>query len=283
MKRLFFFLTLCFLSLLIGEGIYFFRKGFSPRRLQFFDLKKEVSLDKEAEKILSQPFYFLGRGRQCFAFESEDGKYVLKCPRTDIYKLPFWVRAFPFETHEKHLREDKTKRQKFVFESFRIACEELQEETGTIATHLGTSPPSKTKLTLVDALGGSHHFPLHTTLFVLQHKRDLWSPAFLKAKKNRDTAEQERLLHAFVDIVIERAKKGVLNRDRSFLRNYGFDGKKAYQIDVGDFFHIPNMTREDVFQKSVRDSLDPVQEWLAKIDPQMLEVLNRRIENLALN
>src|SRR5205085_10468413 len=33
---------------------------------------------KNLEKILSQTFSYIGKGAQCYAFKSEDGKFVLK-------------------------------------------------------------------------------------------------------------------------------------------------------------------------------------------------------------
>ena len=62
------------------------------------------------------------------------------------------------------------------------------------------------------------------------------------------------------------------------MKNYGFNGQTAYQIDVGSFFYAEGMDPKTSFQKSVRDSMDPVQEWLAQIDPQMLQFLHEKIE-----
>ncbi len=269
---------LLFFCILTGQGIYFLRDGFNPKKLTHLKTGTCSPITKEMEQILSQPFYFLGKGRQCFAFQSKDGKYVLKCPRTNIYKLPFWSRVLPAINTREKMREDKTKRRKFVFESFRLAQENLQEETGIIAAHLGTTEGSFKPISLFDPLGIKHTLPMGTTLFILQHKQPLWTPIFLKAQKQNDIEEQKRLLNALVDIVIQRARKGMLNRDRSFLRNYGFDGTRAYQIDIGDFFQLKSWEPSQAFEKAVRDSLAPVQEWLAVVNPPMLDVLNRRLE-----
>ncbi len=280
MRKLFALSLLISLSLLVGEGLYLLRDGFSPRRLQTLPSQTLCSIDDQTKEILSQRFYFLGKGRQCFAFSSEDGKYVLKTPRTNIYKLPFWARALPVTATREKLRADKTYRRNFVFESFRLAHEELKNETGTMVLHLGKSAPSKETLTLIDPLGVSHHFPMDSTIFILQHKHPLWTHEFLKAKDSLDTAEQTRLLNALVDCIIERSRKGCFTRDRSFLRNYGFDGVKAYQIDIGDLYKRKDLDPNWAFYKSVHDTLAPVQEWLANIDPPMLELLNERLQKL---
>jgi hypothetical protein len=101
---------------------------------------------------------------------------------------------------------------------------------------------------------------------------------FLEVRRQGNKKEAEQLLDALLDAIVERAQRGILNRDRSFLRNYGFDGQKAYQIDVGSFFHKPEMALEAVYEKSIRDSTDPVREWLAKTDPEMLPYFDKNLK-----
>ncbi len=269
MKILFIFL-LCIFSLFIGQGLYFLRKGFSINHLRpEKQLLVNTTLDVETQQILKQPFRYLGRGRQCFAFESADQKYVLKCIRTDKFTPPFWTRLFPKMLSQKKEKIDEKK--KLAFESFRIAKNELGEMTGTIALHLGKSNTHQ-KITIFDPLGIRHQLLLDDTLFILQHKRPLWASAFLKS----NTQEKQQLLDTFVELVIQRTQKGILNIDPHFLPNYGFENGKTYQIDIGDFRRDPNCT----YQKTLHDSLSPLQKWLAKTDPEMLEYLNIKISQL---
>lgn len=269
MKKLIPLYLICAFSALLGQGVYFFRDGFSLKRLHA-EPTTLCSIDEETKKILSQPFHYLGRGRQCFAFASQDEKYVLKCVRADKFKVPFWMQLFPKLYQAKH---DKIARKKrLVFESFRIAKEELSELTGTIALHLGKSEKTEQMITISDPLGIRHQLPLDSTIFILQYKRPLWSKAFRDSSEN----EKQQLVDAFVDLVIARAQKGILNRDPNFLPNYGFEGGKTFQIDIGDFRRDPNF----VYHKALRDSLSPLQSWLAKTDPPMLNYLNARLEKL---
>ncbi len=264
------------ISLGTGKGLYCLKKGFSSRRIHSLSLHTTDTFTEEAKAALKQTFRFLGRGRQCFAFESEDGKYVLKFPRTDIYKTPFWARVLPVKAYRGRLEKEHAKREQFIVDSFHIAAKELQEQTAIVALHLGQSD-SKEKLTVIDAMGCKHRLPLGKTSFVLQQKHPLWTKAFLSALHQDKKDEAKKILEALVEIITERASKGVLNRDRSFLRNYGFDGQKAYQIDVGSFFKNETMPLNAIYQKSLHDSIDPVQEWLSQIDPEMLEYLNAKL------
>ncbi|MES2273513.1 MAG: hypothetical protein V4487_04925, partial [Chlamydiota bacterium] len=71
--------------------------------------------------------------------------------------------------------------------------------------------------------------------------------------------------------------KGILNKDASFIDNYGFDGQKAFFIDVGSFYRLQGIEGATAVEKSLHDTMCPVKEWLAKIDPQMLQLFEQQI------
>lgn len=280
MRKCFIILGLVLFSMTIGKSLYFLKDGFTFRRIHALNNRISQGLNDEANEILKETFTYIGRGRQCFAFASQDGKYVLKFPRTDIYSTPFWARALPLKNYREKLQKNHKERENFILNSFLLSFNELREETGLIALHLGQTAKDSRKLNVIDAFGGTHKLPLYKTSFVLQHKRPLLISTFLKALENDKRDEAEKILDALLDVIVTRAKKGILNRDRSFLRNYGFDGGKAYQIDVGSFFSRPQMPKKALYQKSVRDSTDPIQEWLAKTDPDMLSRLNAKLNKI---
>lgn len=280
MKKLALILLLFLFSVSVGKGLYFLKKGFSLRRIH--PLSHIVSSDwsDEANQALAQPYRYLGRGRQCFAFESLDGQYVVKLPRTDIYQIPLWARLLPAHSYRKQHQASHAKQEAFVLKSFQIAYDELREQTALLAMHLGQSEPKGQTLTLIDALGTTHHLPVERTAFVLQYKRPLLMKAFREAMDRGDRPEAEHLLDALIAVVKARGEKGILNRDRSFLRNYGYDGAQAYQIDVGSFFRKEDLAPEAAYQKSIRDSLGAVHDWLAKTYPDMVPVLDAKLARI---
>lgn len=262
----------------VGQCLYYAKDGFTIRRIHTLTHLIREEFSDEAKRALNQPFRYLGRGRQCFAFESEDGKYVLKFPRTDIYKTPLWAKALPVSQYRQKLEKNHKAREEFILNSFRISFHELGEQTGLLALHLGQSPPSSQSLHVIDALGCSYHLKLWATPFALQIKRPLLMQEFIKAIDAKREEQAKQILDALLVVIKERAEKGILNRDRSFLRNYGFDGERAYQIDVGSFFKRPDLEPAARYEKSLRDSVDPIQEWLSQNAPEMLSYLNGKLE-----
>ncbi|MGB7978476.1 MAG: hypothetical protein WCF19_04865 [Chlamydiales bacterium] len=283
MKKFSILLLLALLSALSGELLYYLKDGFSARRVQSLPYPVAEGWDTDAGGALEQPFRYIGRGRQCFAFSSADRKYVLKLPRTDIYKTPFWVRSLPLPSYRARLEADHLERETFILNSFQLSASELKRQTALIALHLGQSAPSGKELTLIDALGCTHRFPLHKTPFILQLKQPILMQSFQTALAKGDQKEAERILDALLAVIVERASQGILNRDRSFLRNYGYDGQTAYQIDVGSFFRKPDLTPSDAYEKSIRDSTDPILEWLAQNAPHMRDYFSAAVQENGLS
>ena len=103
MRKILFLLILIGFCLAAGKVWYWCTNGFSVSRLHGWTQSsgKGFGGTKKAESIIAQDFHYLGRGRQAFAFVSDDGQYVIKFPRGDICKLPFWLRALPFAKKTK--------------------------------------------------------------------------------------------------------------------------------------------------------------------------------------
>ncbi len=276
MKKICILTALLLFCLGIGECLYFLKDGFSERRIHYLRTQKTKDLDIATLDALKQPFHYLGRGRQCFAFASKDDRYVLKLPRTDIYRNPLWKRAiFSCKAKDK----DHLERLRFIMNSFQIAESELKSQTGVVALHLGQSKPSGKTLHLIDALGSSYHISQDRTLFVLQEKKQLLFPTLLTALK-KDPEEAKKILDSLIASIAERARKGILNRDRSFLRNYGYSDGKTYQIDIGSFFYSKDLEPDTAFQKSFRDSSDPIRDWLTDAAPELLPRYHEKINSI---
>lgn len=277
MKRL---IALILVSLFLGERLYHLREGFSRRRI--FPITQPVveSWSADTEKLLSQPFHYLGRGRQCFAFASLDGKYVLKIIRTDIYQTPFWARLLPAGSYRKKIEAEHKTRKQAILDSFALSFNELKEETALIAIHVGTSGSKEKILTLIDRLGVKYTLPLATTPFLLQHKKPMLMEAFETALKNGDFEKGEKILSSLLSVIAQRAEKGILNRDPSFLRNYGYEDEKAYQIDLGSFYKDPNLKKESAYKKSILSSVKKIEQWLNDHAPQMLPLLHDHLRDL---
>jgi hypothetical protein len=90
-------------------------------------------------RILCQDFNYLGSGEECIAFLSSDGKYVLKFFRTRNLTPKTWLKFIPLPGLEQYKFKKIDKRMirhRELFTSYKLAYEDLKEETGLIYIHL---------------------------------------------------------------------------------------------------------------------------------------------------
>jgi hypothetical protein len=268
------FLLLLTFIVLVGKSLHWARDGFSIRRVAV-SLPEEPdapSFDPESIAALSQDYRYLSRGHQSYAFLSEDGQYVLKLPRYDLYRQPFWLRSCRLcflDSYRNDFTADKEKRLQFLLNSFRIAFEELKEETSLLFVHLGLTNHLHKTIRIKDRFGCICSIDLDRSGFVLQKRQELMMPVFERALRSGEREQAQAILKAFIELNAVRARKGIYNKDPSFVRNFGLErsGKewRCIQIDVGSFYR----PEQGNFSVSFLKTIGHVQDWLAQIDPEM--------------
>jgi hypothetical protein len=280
LRKLSLLILLPLMVIAIGRLWYLSKDGFNINRLHYPLPKSECTSECSIGEQLSGPYRYLGRGRQCYAFESSDGRYVLKIPRFDRYELPFFWKTMPsfFDSKKRGIFAGRQDRLTFTLESFRIAGTDLREETAVIYLHFHETDGLPKRLVLLDRLRRPYAIDPNRTAFVLQEKKELMMPIFLQALRDNDRAKAEGMLMAFLDILEARARLGILNRDPSFLKNFGWDGKKSIQIDIGSFWRQSEMSASDAYRVSLWEGAGRIKEWLAQIDPEMRQWFDQRLE-----
>ena len=265
----------------IGKAWHWAKDGFTIRRIGVFSMPeiKSYPLDAASEAALQQKYYYLSRGHQCYAFVSEDGRYILKLPRYDLYQTPFWMRAcrFPFvERAHNAFVADKQKRLRFLLGSFKIAFEELKEETALLYSHLGRTDQLDKTVLIQDRIGRSYSIDLDRTSFLLQTYQPLMMPLCQSSVLSGDREKAKEILNAFIELIALRAGKGIFNKDPSFFRNFGMKGAKGVQIDVGSFYRL----QSGIFVDSFSQTAGHVTEWLARLDPEMAAWFDLQVQQI---
>lgn len=197
---------LVILSILFIKAEIWLNNGFKAHKIMMSAGGPSYISSEESDildGILSQPFRFLAMGRQSYVFESADGKYVLKAFRTHRVHYPFWAKIFGWKNPNK-------KRYKNWITSYRLADEELREETGILYIHFQSTRHLKGYVHLIDRLGRSFRIDLDQMGFMIQRKFQLLNGAFLKG---RSQEEVRKYISAFVETVVRRCQKGIVNRN----------------------------------------------------------------------
>ena len=272
-------LVCLFLALVIafvGKGWHWAKDGFTVGRIAVCLAEESgpvLPLDPELAAALKQRFFYLGRGHQNYAFVSFDGQYVLKLPRYDLYRPPFWLRACPFlsDYRTKWIAE-KERRKRFLMNSFRIAFQDLKEETSLLFLHLGKTDHLKQTVQMRDRVGRSFSIDLDQSGFLLQKRHDLMMPLYAKSLLDGEKEKAKNILEAFLELNAVRARKGIYNKDPSFLRNFAIAEGDGIQIDVGSFYRLESGD----FSSSFLQTVGHVQDWLEESDPEVKSWFEKR-------
>ena len=183
-----------------------------------------------------------------------------------------------FDSRKRSILQGRRERLMFTMKSFEISGNDLREQTAVIYLHFSKTKGLPKHFRITDAIHRSFEIDLNRIAFVLQEKEALMMPLCLQAIREKDEKTAHEMLESFLDVLAARAEKNIFNRDPSFLKNFGWDGKRCIQIDIGSFWHKPELPALDAYRGSMREGTGRLREWLSEIDPEMLQWFDRRLE-----
>ena len=221
--------------------------GFRAQKVLF---ERAWGVTTPVELDLSGPFFYIGRGLQCYAFTDQSGEFVIKLFRSDLrrYRSP-------------QLLEKKIDR---TFTSYMLAYDHLREETGLLALHLNTTQGALPCATFYDRIAIPHTLPLDRLHFVVQ-KRAI---PFAQALKQASREELPQLLNSLHQVIEKRLAYGIHKTDASLPGNVGFISTQAVEFDCGDYVDLhadPSEVWKEQERLSVQAALN---NWLARHIPE---------------
>jgi hypothetical protein len=235
----------------------------------------EFSLDDEQKEILQrmldQPFHYIGKGIQSYVFASEDDQTVIKFFKHKHLRPFTWLNDLPMTPKLRALCNEKIERRKQrverLFSSCQLAYEKMREQTGLLFIHLNRTPALEKKIVLVDKLGFKHHVEIDNYEYILQKKAKTVSEVFSHLEKGEVLGKVQLL----VDLVLNRCQKGICDRDRSFVQNVAFtpNEEEAIFIDFGQFYEDPIILQEEEQAKDLTSRLASLRFWTERHFPHL--------------
>lgn len=236
------------------------------------------------QQILQQPFFYLGKGSQCYVFASEDGRYVVKFPRCDKWEIPSWMRLLadlpPTKKLCTQLMEKRKTRLEGAFTSYLIAYNQLQDETGLVHLHLNKTPDWNLSTPFYDKIGCVHEVKLGEMLFLLQRRATWIAPELKRLMGAGMEAEACQLIDEIVNALLLRAKRGLADKDPHITNNFGILDGKIVQIDIGRYQVDPERALPQRHYQELMKLTKELRPWLAKHYPILSKHLEHRLENL---
>ena len=217
---------------------------------------------EEIREILSQKFSYFGKGRQCYAFLSEDGEYVIK-----------------FFNQIHHVESSPRTRHRDLLSNYTSFCE-LKEESGLLMIHFCSEVPMNQSITLVDGCHIAHTIDLDKVEFLLQRRMKLPFDVIRHAMKHDKEAEAKAALDNIFTFIHARLERGLLDFDPKLYTNYGFIDGKVYQLDSGQITRASSIDDYLKDRKHFRIRNRRTQRWFEQNYPTLLPYYLSHIDSL---
>jgi len=247
---------------------------------------KEDQSSSELLKILDQPFYYLAKGAQSYVFASADGKSVIKFFRIYHMSPPLWMKALtfpqvlqPFKVRKIISKQNELNKD---FLSYKIAFDEMKEETGLLYLHLNKTSHLKKSLRIYDKIGIAYDLDLDKMEFLVQKKANLVFPAVDALIKTEGVEAAKEAICNLVKLLLTRCEKGIFDKDPDLNTNFGFLGRLPIQIDIGRFCHQTEQKTASAHQEEIMRITDNFRQWLDANHPTLSESLLTEIQNISL-
>lgn len=286
LKRYYPFLVSFFVSVFLSWLAITQKDGFSLSLIQnplvaenFSDQEEDFSL---LTKIFSQPFVYLGKGRQTFVFESADGNVVLKFFNQRYFQYPWhmkWAEPIPFL--QSWVEKEKAKRnlrKEFYLNSYRIALSQLQEDSGILFAHFGTKKNHLPNIRLKDKGGMVHSIDLNGIPFVLQKKGIPFYQALDDAYASEGLPGLQRILDGFIDSLAGRIAKKIADGDQDVEHNWGVVDNRVFHLDPGRLYINEDLQALEISKTEWERSTRCLNKWLKKRYPAASTYLEKKVQ-----
>jgi hypothetical protein len=240
----------------------------------------------EISQILDQPFYYLAKGAQSYVFASKDGQTVLKFFRLYHLRPPLWVTALalplPLQPYKIGKMIEKRNDLNKDFQSYKIAFEEMKEETGLIYLHLNKTSHLNKRLKIYDKIGIAYELDMDGMEFLIQRRASLVYPSIDSLIKTEGVDAAKEAIAALVGLLRSRCEKGIFDKDPDLNTNFGFLGRCPIQIDIGRFHHKSECKNSEAYRNEILRITDNFRQWLDVNYPPLSEFLTGEIQNIPL-
>lgn len=233
------------------------------------------------ESIFSQKLHYIGKGAQCYAFGTNDGRYVIKFIKFKHHKVENFEKwkQVPFLDNTIEQRIAKHKRKlNAVFDGYVLAFERDRENTGLIALHLNHTPQFRRSITVMDKLGLERTIQLDEVSFIVQKRADVTQDVVNRAIAEGDWNSVERTFKQLFDLYHAEYRIGLYDRDRSIMKNTGFIGSQPIRIDAGKLTYHASLKDPLVQYREFQEILTRLKTWVDRNKPGYKDRFNQTID-----
>lgn len=228
-------------------------------------------------ELLSQHFFYLGKGAQCYAFESQDHRWVMKLVKFTHTRPSMILRLLPplpilDQYKRRRLHKLQTRLKKF-FEGHALAFERLGEGSSLAYAHLSPGSAPVERITLVDAQQRMHQIATHDLVFVVQRKGEPLDQRLHALLSSRQYQEADKQIDAVLEMIRHELSLGLYDSDRPLLPNLGFIDDHPFHLDVGRLCNEPRYQAAATAEQHLAWVREQIDHWIQERFPEACSLL----------
>ncbi len=230
---------------------------------------------KTLVEVLSQPFRYIGKGAQCYAFVSKDEKYVIKFFKFKHLK-PNWLAEqlffLPFfHQYRDQLAARKHRKLVGVFNGYDLAFRENRKNTQLLYVHLVPTKFLHVKTSLFDKIGWEREVYLDDVVFLVQKKGKTLRSCLHEWLKKENLLKAKEGLAQIFNMYISEYHNGLYDHDHGVLQNTGFVDGLPFHLDVGKLHKNHEIQELAKYKYDLQFIMYKIVTWIHHCYPQFEE------------
>jgi hypothetical protein len=182
--------------------------------------------------------------------------------------------------YRKEKEEKKWDKLDGFVKSWKVAFENLKEETGLIFVHLNKTNNLHKQMTIYDKMGRKHQIDLDQMEFCVQSRADMLCDTLLKYKEQNQHQESKALIVNLLNLILSEYNRGLADNDHALMQNTGVVNGKPIHIDVGQFVQNeavkdPAVYYQELFTKTYKFKI-----WLGDNYPELRLFLDAQLKQI---
>lgn len=222
-------------------------------------------------EIFAQPFSYIGKGAQSYAFVSQDQRYVLKFFKFKHLKPNPLVEILPdfslFKSFKQKYKERKERKLIGVFDGYALAYREDRENAHLIYIHLVPTNYLHLQATVYDKMGFKRTIALDDVVFLIQEKGETLQVRLNHLLSEGRVEEVKKNLSRILMMYLSEYKKGIYDHDHSVLQNTGFIREQPFHLDLGKLNQDERMKEISFYKEDLGQVIWKIDRWLEKKYP----------------
>lgn len=234
--------------------------------------------------ILCQNFSYYGQGEQCYAFLSEDGKWVLKMFIFKHLKPSPLLSLVPsvgsLTDYKLAIEKEKGQQLESLLSSYKLAYDCYRPESGCVFIHFNQTRKLNKAVSVTDQMGRQWAVDLDQLVFVVQQKAVPFRDELDQLLSRGDLDRARHRIHQIFALYLRQYTLGIHDREKEVMTNNGFVGEKPIHFGVeslaaDEAVKMPEYQIEHLVKVGVS-----VNRWLEDHYPEYRHELLLEMENV---